>query len=173
MITYTLNEKRLEICPNEDGMYFLSKLNQGNRSKKPQEFLQQNNKALYKDVVTVNGRFGGTWSSEGVAIAYLIWLGAESVVGTSGNEVCNVNVERAETEFGRNVIYNMFSEYKILEQHPVLDGKYKIDWFIPELNLAIEFDEHDHTWNSDYDKARQKEIEESLGCKFARYKKGL
>lgn len=46
---------------------------------------------------------------------------------------------------------------------------YKIDYYIPSLNIAIEYDESEHK-NYTYDQhiGRQKEIEEKLDCKFIR-----
>lgn len=46
---------------------------------------------------------------------------------------------------------------------------YRIDCFIPSLNIAIEYDEDNHR-NYSYDKheGRQKEIEDVLNCKFIR-----
>lgn len=46
---------------------------------------------------------------------------------------------------------------------------YRIDCFIPSLNIAIEYDEDNHR-NYSYDKheGRQKEIEDILNCKFIR-----
>lgn len=76
---------------------------------------------------------------------------------------------RREFVFGRDIVFNMFSEYQIHSQYPVL-GKYRIDWYIPELKLAIEFDEAHHGYQSEQDKIRQAEIERELGCKFVRYK---
>lgn len=76
---------------------------------------------------------------------------------------------RNEFSFGEDIIFNMFSEYKIISQYSVLGGKYFIDWYIPELKLAIEYDECHHVYNKN-DKARQDEIERELGCRFIRYK---
>ena len=50
--------------------------------------------------------------------------------------------------------------------------KHKIDFYEPNFNLAIEYDEEHHTYNYDLDNNRQKEIENILGCKFIRIKKG-
>ena len=53
------------------------------------------------------------------------------------------------------------SQYKVLN--------YKIDYYIPELNIAIEYDENNHS-NYSYEshELRQKLIEEKLGCRFVR-----
>ena len=56
-------------------------------------------------------------------------------------------------------------------QEPV-DG-YFLDFYIPEINLAIEFDEHDgHTSEAHilHDKNRELDIKEILGCEFYRIK---
>ena len=78
-------------------------------------------------------------------------------------------LEREEYYFGKEIVYNLFSEYKIYPQYPVFDGKFRIDWYIPELNLAVEFDEFHHMQHTQKDESRQFEIEKELGCKFIRY----
>ena len=77
---------------------------------------------------------------------------------------------RVEIEFGENIINNLFSDYEVISQFPVFNGKYFIDWYIPELNIAIEYDEYYHKNNKKADNERQEEIEKELGCRFLRYK---
>ena len=52
-------------------------------------------------------------------------------------------------------------------QYSVL--RYRIDYYIPSLNIAIEYDENDHS-NYSYEahEGRQQEIERELGCRFIR-----
>lgn len=46
---------------------------------------------------------------------------------------------------------------------------YRIDYYIPSLNIAIEYDENNHsTYTYEQQEGRQKEIEDKLGCKFIR-----
>ena len=54
-----------------------------------------------------------------------------------------------------------------VRQYNVL-GK-RIDFYIPNLNIAIEYDEngHDH-YSYEKHEGRQKEIENKLGCRFIR-----
>ena len=79
---------------------------------------------------------------------------------------------RDEIKFGEEIVERLFSGYTIIRQFPVFGGKYRIDWYIPELRLAVEFDEEHHTTpaNSAADAARQAEIESALNCRFLRYK---
>ena len=57
-------------------------------------------------------------------------------------------------------------------QHVVYNSEkgcnYYIDFYIPEENLAIEYDEFDHKYKRQYDEERQEYIEKLLGCKFIR-----
>jgi len=85
-----------------------------------------------------------------------------------GKEVVVRHQKRVEFQFGE-VIENMFSGFNIIPQYPVFGNKYYIDWYIPELKLAIEFDELHHWGNTKDDDVRQLEIEKELGCRFARY----
>lgn len=46
---------------------------------------------------------------------------------------------------------------------------YRIDYYIPELNIAIEYDENDHKgYTCEKQELRQKRIENELGCRFIR-----
>ena len=58
---------------------------------------------------------------------------------------------------------------KGIRQYSVIDNKYRIDYYIPSINVAIEYDENEHK-NYSYEKheGRQLEIEKKLGCRFIR-----
>lgn len=60
-------------------------------------------------------------------------------------------------------------DIKGIRQYSVIDNKYRIDYYIPSINVAIEYDENNHR-NYSYEKheGRQKEIENQLKCKFIR-----
>lgn len=61
------------------------------------------------------------------------------------------------------------SEYNLkgVKQYSVLN--YRIDYYIPELKLAIEYDENNHnSYSYEAQEGRQKQIEKELGCKFVR-----
>ena len=48
-------------------------------------------------------------------------------------------------------------------------NSYRIDYYIPSLNLAIEYDENDHQgYSYEAHEGRQKEIEDTLKCRFIR-----
>ena len=56
--------------------------------------------------------------------------------------------------------------YKFLRQKPI--NNYIVDFFCPELSLAIEIDGHTHGDKIEEDAARQKTLE-NLGIKFLRF----
>ena len=56
--------------------------------------------------------------------------------------------------------------YKIERQHPVIG--YWLDGYCRELNLAIEIDEKHHLKQAEYDKKREDDIKNELGCRFLR-----
>lgn len=85
-----------------------------------------------------------------------------------GEEINKVRFIRPEFIFGKEIIEKLFYGFIIEKQYKV--SQYLIDWYIPELNIAIEFDEKYHYKNSIKDKERQNYIENKLGCKFLRYK---
>ena len=57
-----------------------------------------------------------------------------------------------------------------IPQYPV--DNYRIDLYIPKYNIAIEIDEKEHKYKKDYDKIRQKYIENQIQCKFIRVNEG-
>lgn len=72
----------------------------------------------------------------------------------------------------RNFLYELEESLKAfnikgIKQFQVLS--YKIDYYIPSLNIAIEYDENNHkNYTYEQHKCRQKKIEKELGCKFIR-----
>lgn len=62
-------------------------------------------------------------------------------------------------------VYNLSG----IRQYNCCNNSYRIDYYIPELNIAIEYDEDDHkNYTYEQHEGRQKEIEQELGCKFIR-----
>lgn len=60
--------------------------------------------------------------------------------------------------------------YSLERQKSMFNGKYRIDGYIEELKLAIEYDEEQHNIynNKILDEQRQQDIENELGCTFVR-----
>ena len=57
--------------------------------------------------------------------------------------------------------------YKTIRQYSVLD--YRVDLYIEDLNIAVEYDENNHKYYSyEEHEGRQALIEKELGCKFIR-----
>lgn len=84
--------------------------------------------------------------------------------GTAISAVKTVPIK--ETNFGNTLItifdgiFNIYKQYKC--------GQYYIDFYIPELSIAIEYDEHHHKYQSHKDLQREKWISEKLGVEFIR-----
>jgi len=57
--------------------------------------------------------------------------------------------------------------FKFIPGHYVL-GKYILDGYIPEFNIAVEVDEPFHQYKKEEDAHRMKEVTEQLGCRFVR-----
>ena len=86
------------------------------------------------------------------------------------NSIIIAEIDRKEVEFLDNLEDALESfNIKGLRQYQVMDKKYRIDYYIPSLNIAIEYDEDGHK-NYSYKKheGRQKEIEDLLKCRFIR-----
>lgn len=83
----------------------------------------------------------------------------------------NINLylpkENSEILF-KEMLEETMNELKIRVEHQYPAGKYRIDFFIPEYNLAIEYDESYHELKIKEDSEREKEINKILGCDFVR-----
>lgn len=58
-------------------------------------------------------------------------------------------------------------EIKGVKQYQIMNNKYRIDYYIPKFNLAIEYDENNHIYYK-RDEDREKEIKQELNCEFIR-----
>lgn len=75
---------------------------------------------------------------------------------------------RDEIEF-LDKLEESFKPFNIkgIRQYNVLT--YRIDYYIPKLKIAIEYDENDHkNYTYEQHELRQKDIEKELGCEFIR-----
>ena len=89
----------------------------------------------------------------------------------TGKENTIVVSSRFEISFGEKLKNTLKPlNLKVETQKPMFDGKYRIDFYLPEFNLAIEYDEKQHQQkeNKIKDRQREEEIKEVLGCKFIR-----
>ena len=77
-------------------------------------------------------------------------------------------IERKEIEF-INQLEQALKPFGIQGEKQFKVLRYRIDYYIPSLNIAIEYDENDHS-NYTYEahEGRQKEIEKELSCRFIR-----
>lgn len=75
-----------------------------------------------------------------------------------------------EGSFGEFLKNSLKGICKVETQVPVLD--YRVDFYLPEVNLVIEFDERDHEYGKRLkrDKQREKEIQQYLNCEIVRVK---
>ena len=103
------------------------------------------------------------------------------------NQYCNSNAKNLKIELTNGTKFerkeNKFGEQlketlkpfgiKIETQKPIFNGKYRADFYLPEYNLVIEYDEQYHKFQQEEDKQREEEIKNELHCEFIRldYKK--
>lgn len=94
----------------------------------------------------------------------------ECIKKLGGDERVVYSLNRKEIEFGdclKEALKPFNLEMKT--QLSVCDNKYRIDFYIPSLNIAIEYDENGHkNYSYEEHEGRQKEIENELGCRFIR-----
>lgn len=86
------------------------------------------------------GRTGATYMSEDMFIVMKDWIDKKPLPLLNRKEYEVAQFITAY--FGKEVI----SQYKL--------SGYFLDWYVPSLNLAIEFDEKEHSYKKDYDKKR-------------------
>lgn len=95
---------------------------------------------------------------------FLKWLDIEgdAIVLTSRKEIEFLDVLKEQLAiFGITECNRQYSDLEC--------GNYKIDLYIPELNVAIEYDENRHQgYSYEAHELRQQLIEEELGCHFIR-----
>lgn len=81
------------------------------------------------------------------------------------------NIRNARFEYKMlNELCDFFDELHIeyIKQYPILT--YRVDLFLPYYNLCIEYDENEHKFKEEYDKDREDNIKENIGCEFVRIK---
>ena len=89
------------------------------------------------------------------------WLTGKDYLNFISKEVKETKFLHKLHELLNGLNINYINQYKVLN--------YKIDCYIPSLNVAIEYDENNHNYYSyESHEGRQKEIEKELGCKFIR-----
>ena len=80
-------------------------------------------------------------------------------------------VGKNELEYFNPYVTDLFKNYEIYCQFEVSREKgwpYFVDFVIPELNLAIEYDERGHSYRNEKDTKRQRYIENKTGLNFIR-----
>lgn len=78
------------------------------------------------------------------------------------------SIKRKEIDF-LNQLEDALKPFNIqgIRQYRILS--YQIDYYIPSLNIAIEYDENEHkNYTYEAHEGRQQKIEKELGCKFIR-----
>ena len=103
--------------------------------------------------------------SEQYLYNFIQWLLSENLITSK----LSIHV-RKEIEF-LDELEDALSPFDIkgIRQYSVIDNKYRIDYYIPSVNIAIEYDENNHRYYSyENHEGRQKEIENQLKCRFIR-----
>ena len=95
----------------------------------------------------------------------------QKIISELSKQGCNLNLialSRDEIEF-LDLLESVLEpfNYKCTRQYKCKN--YRIDLYIEDLKVAVEYDEKNHSnYSYESQEGRQKEIEESLGCKFIR-----
>lgn len=140
-------------------------VNYNTRIIKNSDVISSNNRNFNK-INNAGERFGNE-----IMVIYLI---QNSHMGITEKEkylsLFNINVvsTRKEIEF-LDQLEESLKPFNIkgIKQYHILS--YRIDYYIPSLNIAIEYDENEHkNYTYEQHEGRQKEIEKVLGCRFIR-----
>lgn len=83
-------------------------------------------------------------------------------------DVKNSFYSRKEIEF-KDELFDFFKSIGLNAIHQYTVGKYRVDFYIPYLNLVIEYDENEHSnYDINNEKARETFIVNALKCKIIR-----
>lgn len=135
-----------------EGLFTESTYTDKQNQQRPCYVLSQ--EGVYALASTMRGK------SKGALLKHLKSVGHDS-------EVHIIELERKEIEFFTELGEALEPMNLTLNtQHHVLN--YRLDGYIPSLNLAIEYDEEHHKHNIEKDKHRQTIIEKESGCDFIR-----
>lgn len=102
--------------------------------------------------------------------AYHFKINAASMIyANSANKAVIANRDRKEIRFGE-LLSSAFPDVEIVKQHTA--GRYRIDFYMPEHNLAIEYDEYFHKSQKYADRDREEYIGMLIHCDFIRVPEG-
>ena len=91
----------------------------------------------------------------------------EDMGGDYSKTIC---IDRFETTFFNKLSDTLFAMNIELDRQKTSCAKYRLDGYLPQYNIAIEYDESQHYVEPQKSKdiKRQKEVEKELGCQFIR-----
>lgn len=90
----------------------------------------------------------------------------EELISALGLDI--VASSRKEIEFGEE-LKDFFCAWEINVRTQYSVGKYRVDFYIPALNLVIEYDENEHKrYDEDKERERSLFISKTLGCDIIR-----
>lgn len=100
--------------------------------------------------------------------SFLEWLVLKGVLDRNYLDKFYITKTRAEIEFV-DALSHVLEKFDIVGIKQYRCKNFNIDYYIPKLNIVVEYDENNHKYYDDnYDNKRQKEIENILKCKFIR-----
>lgn len=103
-------------------------------------------------------------------IIYSFTVPAAAIIyANATNKAITSHSERKETRFG-DLLRSAFPLVEIDVQHAV--GRYRIDFYMPEHDLAIEYDEAFHKSQQNADRDREDYIATIIHCDFIRVPEG-
>lgn len=115
------------------------------------------------NVCTYTGRVSSINLTEEQRDALLIKYGTP----VEGKQV--IHCKRKELQLG-DLLQSALGDIEILPQFSILG--YRLDFYLPDYDLAVEYDEEHHSCQLRDDAIRQHKVEKVLGCTFIRIKEG-
>lgn len=83
-------------------------------------------------------------------------------------DIKNSFYSRREIEF-KDELFDFFKSIGLNVVHQYTVGKYRVDFYVPYLNIVIEYDENEHSnYNINNEKARELFVINSLKCRIIR-----
>lgn len=151
--------------------------------------LTTSKKEIYKASRGRLDRGGGTWAHFQIALQYCVYLGVNDTYNSISSHynapAKELTIKTIRYEFAfKDLLVDLLRNTKLVKDinkgkglkviHQYKCLEYIIDFYLPEVNIAIEYDEEHHEYdrNRIADIRRQYIIENELQCEVIRVKKG-
>lgn len=138
--------------------------------KVSQHIKRQISKHSFEEGKDFNKRIDTASKSQRKPMVYEFTIEASSIVYANRKNTAITRFEERKEQRFKLLLQSAFPDINIITQY--LIKMKRIDFYLPEYNIAIEYDELHHISQANEDLERQTMIEDVLGCQFIRVPEG-